>query len=179
MVLHQSVKIFRKAAVEDESAVMHAGFFVCAVNIDIGFRALPQRGGGMLFSLIEVQAMIQYDQIRAVLAAVAEHGGIHARLFRTQLTAHAVDLEQSKVMLAAKVDDEIITLFLFFRSIAEAVGAAPETKADAGFGGLFQLKQGFAGISKRKLTGHSGCAMVYIHVKALRRDGNLRFFRLQ
>ena len=136
VVLQEAIQALGQAPLKDKAAMVHTRIEVGTVDVHVGFDALPQGGGYVLLRLKQVKAVIEHDEVVAVLAAVAELLGIQSRFLGTKRTANAIYLKESKVIFTAEIHHEIIAGLFGLGGIAKAVGASPQTETDTALGGF-------------------------------------------
>ena len=81
--------------------MVRCGHGVDAEHVDVGFHALPEKGGGIGLGALEAQPVVQQDQVRAVLPAPDHHLDEGVFLLGPQRAAHRVELEERELEVPA------------------------------------------------------------------------------
>ena len=129
VILREAEKLRYVAAACKECAVMRRGDEVAHVYVDICFGTLPEEGGRIGHSDSEPEAVVEQYEIGRILAAFLHHLDEQGLMLLGELSAYTVDLELSKVEIAAERYHLLGARLCAFLGVAESVGTAPYSEA--------------------------------------------------
>ena len=129
VILREAEKLRYVAAACEECAVMRRGDEVAHVYVDICFGTLPEEGGRIGHSDSEPEAVVEQYEIGRILAAFLHHLDEQGLMLLSELSAYTVDLELSKVEIAAERYHLLGARLCAFLGVAESVGTAPYSEA--------------------------------------------------
>ena len=131
VILRQPLQTGDVAACKRKFPVVHGGFRIADVDIDVGFRAVPEKGGGVRFADAKGQTMVQNDEIGGIFAAFLHRLYEFCLFFLPQPAAYAVELEKREVIIAAQGHKQLLPFRLRFGIVAVAIGTAPDAESAA------------------------------------------------